>query len=506
MTPSEMVEHLDRRFKLLTAGRRTAVTRHQTLRSTIDWSYDLLEEAERAVLRRLSVFPGDFDLSSAEPVVAGDDLDTSEVSDLLFRLVEKSLVVADASSGVTRYRMLETVRDYAWERMAESGEGEGSARRHCVHFLEFADDVGPDLKGGDELPSKERVNRELDNLRAALRWAIDAGEAEIALRLVDSLAIVGLLHAVYGTVPQEAANMPGADGNPLVAVALASAAEAFIGQGENQQAVALAEAALNIAHGLPDTPLSEHILCRVCSNVSMVFPFLQNGGARSEEMARVWLKAARKLDDAFEISEALTLLGGTAVDPQEAVQACEEALALAHRVGSPSRIAYASTILATRLGTADVDRVEALFAEALDAALLAHNDWVDSFTAQALALMQARRGDFERAIRTLVETAERANQKGDHFALGIAVRYLAIVLAALGDEEAALLLGSWSEARAGVSWGADTHPVLTGLDDRYSILVSRQSASERELLTRQVAGISDAQAIAIARRHIDRGQ
>ena len=155
--------------------------------------------------------------------------------------------------------------------------------------------------------------------------------------------------------------------------------------------------------------------------------------------------------------------------------------ALAHRVGSPSRIAYASTILATRLGTADVDRVEALFAEALDAALLAHNDWVDSFTAQALALMQARRGDSERAIRTLVETAERANQKGDHFALGIAVRYLAIVLAALGDEEAALLLGSWSEARAGVSWGADTHPVLTGLDDRYSILVSRQSASEREL-------------------------
>jgi predicted ATPase/class 3 adenylate cyclase len=107
MTPKEILDHLDRRFKLLTAGRRTAATRHQTLQSTLDWSHDLLEEPERVVFRRLSVFAGDFDRSMVEVVVADDELDPFEVADALFKLVEKSLVMAQPGSELTRYRLLE---------------------------------------------------------------------------------------------------------------------------------------------------------------------------------------------------------------------------------------------------------------------------------------------------------------------------------------------------------------------------------------------------------------
>jgi predicted ATPase len=243
MTPKEMLEHLDRRFKLLSAGRRTAVSRHQTLRSTIDWSYDLLEERERVLLRRLSVFSGDFDLPAVESVAADDDLDAFDVSDILFKLVDKSLVVADSSSGNTRFRLLETIRDYAWERLAETGEDQDASRRHCDHFPMLAEELGPALCGREELISRERILRDLENFRTALRWAMDADDAEVALRLVDALAVVGSLRAPFGAMPQRVAELSGADGHPLTPVALASAAAALSDQGQNRKAGALVDLA-----------------------------------------------------------------------------------------------------------------------------------------------------------------------------------------------------------------------------------------------------------------------
>ncbi len=188
MTPNEIVDHLDRRFKLLTAGRRTAVTRHQTLQSTLDWSHDLLEEPENIVFRRLSVFAGDFDRSMVEEVVADDELDSFVVADGLYKLVEKSLVVAQPGPELTRYRMLESIRDYAWERLSDAGETEELSRRHARHVLALAEELGPQLCDAREMEARARIEQELDNFRAALRWAVDAGEAEMALRLVDALS------------------------------------------------------------------------------------------------------------------------------------------------------------------------------------------------------------------------------------------------------------------------------------------------------------------------------
>jgi predicted ATPase len=501
MTPKEILDHLDRRFKLLTAGRRTAVTRHQTLQSTLDWSHELLEAADRVVFRRLSVFSGDFDLSAVEAIVVGEDLDTFEAAGLLFKLVEKSLVVAQPGSEVTRYRLLETIRDYAWERLVESGEGDDVSCRHCRHYLDLAERLGRDLCGPHELASKMRIEAELGNFRAALRWAVDDGDADTALRLVDGLAIVGSLPSPFGTVPLEAANMPGARGHPLAAVALASAAAASSTQGDHRQAAELVEAAIAAMPAGHGSALDDRAVCHTVSNVAMV-AYTQADLPRFVDLARVWLEAARALGDPFEISQALNLLGGIVNDPDEAVDACEGALALARELGNPSRIAFSSISLGTRLGQFDVDRAHAVFEEALAAAVTARNDWVDSFAVQQLALLQARKGDYVRAVRTLIEVAERTTFKGDHFATSLSVTELAVLVASMGAGELALLLGTWAEQH-GATYNTTNPAFMRELTGDYEALAQKVSPSDRRLLVQQVATLDAPGVVALARTYLD---
>ena len=141
LSMEEINRRLDQRFRLLTGGSRTALPRQQTLRSLIDWSYDLLTDAERALFRRLAVFAGGWTLEAAENVCAGEDIDEAAVFDLLTSLVDKSLAVADERDGATRCRMLETVRQYARDRLLESGDGGRWRDRHLEHFLAVAEEA-----------------------------------------------------------------------------------------------------------------------------------------------------------------------------------------------------------------------------------------------------------------------------------------------------------------------------------------------------------------------------
>jgi predicted ATPase/DNA-binding SARP family transcriptional activator len=174
LSVDEIAAHLDDRFGFLKYWRRVAVPRHQTLEATMDWSYELLSEAEREVLRRLSVFAGGFTLQAAAAVCVGGD--ESNALDLVGRLVERSLVAADLREGETRYRLLETVRQYAAERLAEAGEVEETRRAHALAFLSLAEEAAPT---GESLG---RLALEQDNLRAALAWSLSTGE-EIGPRL-----------------------------------------------------------------------------------------------------------------------------------------------------------------------------------------------------------------------------------------------------------------------------------------------------------------------------------
>jgi predicted ATPase/DNA-binding SARP family transcriptional activator len=183
LTVEEIATRLDDRFRFLRYWRRTPEPRHETLGTTMAWSYDLLSEDERALLRRLSVFAGGFTLEAASAVCLDEDSDAT--LELLTRLIDASLVLAETRDGTTRYRMLETVRHYAAERLAEAGEADQARSRHAAYFLELAEQLGSwelnDRARGHLWPAEFE---EGDNLRAALGWYVDRGVAETSLRLV----------------------------------------------------------------------------------------------------------------------------------------------------------------------------------------------------------------------------------------------------------------------------------------------------------------------------------
>ncbi|MGW2367109.1 AfsR/SARP family transcriptional regulator [Streptomyces sp. NPDC001667] len=189
LTPRGLADRLDDRFRLLTSGSRTVLPRQQTLRAVVDWSWDLLDAPERAVLRRLSVFSGGCDLGKAEEVCAGGDVGPWDVAALLGSLVDKSLVVAaPAADGDMRYRLLETVGEYAAERLDEAGERTAVERRHIVAYRELARTADPLLRGPEQRVWLDRLELEHDNLRSALRRSIAARDEQEALCLVLSLA------------------------------------------------------------------------------------------------------------------------------------------------------------------------------------------------------------------------------------------------------------------------------------------------------------------------------
>jgi predicted ATPase/class 3 adenylate cyclase len=194
LAPQQIAARLDDRFRLLSGGSRTALPRQQTLRALIDWSYDLLPPTEKTLLRRLSVFAGGWSLEAAEAVCAGQHLNGAEVEgwevlDLLARLVAKSLVVAETpDEGQVRYRLLENLRSYARERLAERGEAAAVSARHRDWFLSLAEEAEPNLSSPEQASWLNRLEGDHDNLRAALTDChADAGSVENGLRLAGAL-------------------------------------------------------------------------------------------------------------------------------------------------------------------------------------------------------------------------------------------------------------------------------------------------------------------------------
>ena len=178
---------LDDRFRLLTGGSRTALPRQHTLQATIDWSYELLSEAERMLFARLSVFAGGCTLEAAEGVCAGAGIESGEVLDLLLHLVDKSLVIVEMEDTETRYHFLETIRQYAHEKLAASSESSRVHDRHLAFFSRLARQAEPHLRSHRQLLWLDRLETELDNIRAALTWAANGGSVEQGLRLTTDL-------------------------------------------------------------------------------------------------------------------------------------------------------------------------------------------------------------------------------------------------------------------------------------------------------------------------------
>jgi predicted ATPase/class 3 adenylate cyclase/Tfp pilus assembly protein PilF len=198
ISPEEIALRLRDRFRLLTGGSRTALPRHQTLRAAIDWSYHLLGGLEGVLFRRLSLFCGSFSIEAAEFICESPDLQSWDVLDCIWRLVDKSLLVLEQSDGATRYRMLESIREYAFERLSESDEVTALQKRFMEFFLGFSRRAERELAGPAQAEWLERLELEIENLRSALSWnAVDGEVATNQLNMALALSRFWLVRGYW---------------------------------------------------------------------------------------------------------------------------------------------------------------------------------------------------------------------------------------------------------------------------------------------------------------------
>ena len=263
LSVEHIAEHLADRFHLLTQGDRAALPRQQTLRALIDWSHDLLTERERLLLRRLAVFAGGWTLEAAEAVCADSALDRQDVADVLGCLVDRSMVEADA--GGARYRLLQTVRQYAQDRLDESGEGAAVSDRHLLYHVQFAETAGAGLTGPDQRRWIERLDPERENFLFANRWCDHSPSgAEAGLRMMFALKLYlfnrGLLSMLMQGVVDALAR-PGAQVPTIHRCrALQTAGQVGFMTGRFGQAQSHLEEALAIAEALGDTGRAASVL------------------------------------------------------------------------------------------------------------------------------------------------------------------------------------------------------------------------------------------------------
>ena len=254
LEPAELLPRLDR--ALSTAWARDLPERQRTMRAALDWSHDLLAETERVLFRRFSVFAGGFTLEAAEEVCGFEEIEPGEIPELLGGLMEQSLVTAGPAAGGLRYGMLEPVRQYALEKLEESGEEQLVRGRHAAHLVALAETARPGLMGPDHASWLVRLEREHDNLRETLRWARETGDAETGLRLVRALYWFWWIHGYLGEGRQwiEAflSDSRGGQPTPARAMALYAAGELALGQGDPTKAVALLEESLDLYRGFGD--------------------------------------------------------------------------------------------------------------------------------------------------------------------------------------------------------------------------------------------------------------
>jgi predicted ATPase/class 3 adenylate cyclase len=378
MSPGEILRRLDRRFRLLSGGAQLGIERHQTLRAAVDWSYDLLEPDEAELLGRLSVFTGGWTLEAAETVCAGALIHGDDVLDLLGTLVARSLVVADAGEP-TRYRMLETIRQYAEERLAEAEETDGWRARHADYFIESLRRTVRECGGPQQVEASHRFRRESENLVAAMDFAIQTSDTDRALALL----IIGNWPWVLGDVfvldPEPVLALPGVAGHALEPAALVAAARNAITSGDLAYGSQLIEEsqAAQTALGVDD-PRTDFMR-------AFSLALVHHGRLDHQESAAAFGRFAELALRADETGLAALGLASQAgvSEPDVTRGLAETARELALRSGMPLAIGNASLILAAVLIDEDPDRARSLLTGRDDSSYLG-SDATVAFTAALL--------------------------------------------------------------------------------------------------------------------------
>jgi predicted ATPase/class 3 adenylate cyclase/DNA-binding CsgD family transcriptional regulator len=415
---------LNDRFRLLTGGARNALRRQQTLRASVDWSHALLTETEQTLFRRLGVFMGGFDLDAARGVAATSEAEEFQILDQLSLLVDKSLVIADEESGVMCYNLLETVRQYALEKLAESGEADRVRDRHRDHYIATA----VELEGDDRLV--EWAEQETGNLRAAHTWSIDSADFEPALRLVSSL------QRVWEKRGRMAEGMAGFD---------------LIFNDKRYR----------------DNDVAPSVWAGAVADKSILAAW--TGTPASLERGEEALAAARDLGDPALIASCLAACGSLAYyTPDVSKSYLADAIDLARASGDRSKLCYALCCLAVAMNVTGQPIASQLAAEeGRDVADAVGDGFVSRHCRVWLAVALGWRGGATAADAVLAGLGEEAHAAGERM----------LELFALVDEGQSLACqGDAAAARAKVNKARETSAAMGGFHEDMVYAVSAYAA------------------------------
>ena len=438
LTPAEIAAHLDERFRLLRGGRGTRVDRHQTLLATVEWSYSLLDDADRQVFDRLGVFVGSFTVDAAQSVAADEEIDEWDVLDALANLVDKSMVVAEPTAeGTTRYRLLETLRVFALDRLDAAGATDPVRRRHAHHYARLCHELGPHLFGPDERVFHAKFERELDNIWAMYRWGVDAptqADADVAIEALASThpnfsAIEERWRA--GSWANAMVERARTSPSPLRArIFGAAAAWNAVRRGEFGRAESLA------LEGLADPCVDEYTAITSYSALQVI----RYEQARFTEALEIcheyfanWGAIVYAAGVHTMASQSHLALG----DLDAAQREAEAGLAKAEKSGSDDILALSLMQVGLVWATADPDRALAAFERAI-----AISDYQSDLVLGGAAQLRVRRGDIAQAFGMLRRALVQIHDRGQRTGLGLTLyRTLDVCEVAGQDELAAVCAG-----------------------------------------------------------------
>lgn len=455
LQPAEIAARLEDRFSLLTLGSRTALPRHQTLGAAIDWSYELLTEPERVLLRRLSVFAGGCTLEAAESVCP-DELTSQprspaakgkwgiggiSILDLVSHLVDKSLVIVDKQGAETRYHMLETIRQYALGRLEQSGEAEAIRRRHAEFLLGLAEQVPSIMTSAERKARYRRFDVEQDNLRAAMAWALEARRTEIGLRMVGALGDYWFWWASrwnegWTWISQFLALPDAVQPKRARAYALRAAVNLLHYWGEHAEANRLADESLALFRELGDKSGMAWVL--VDKGWNTFAPAESNKG---ESFTTESLKLFREIGDQRGIAMALWVLAAPnhlKVRPAEAAAMLEEGITAAQAAGDDAiagSLYAALGVLAYHSG--DYARADKLLRKGME--LFREGGDADGVmdVLGNLAVNSLAQGDIELAASQLEAVEQWCRQYQHRPRLAVILSWLGYVRHVQGDDDAA---------------------------------------------------------------------
>jgi len=440
MQPADISTRLDERFRLLTGGRRTAVERHHTLRAAVDWSYDLLNDRERSVFDRLAVFAGGFTLDAAEHVVAGDGIDARDVLDLLETLVARSMVRLDESAAETRYELLETMRQYARERLEAGTDPDERRALHGHYFLDFARRAAAGLLGPDEETWVRRTEADLDNLRAAFTSAADRGDLDVALGIPAALWWEAYNRPPWGVGrwAEDAVARPGVDDHPDSRRALSVALGWFSTIGDLDAADACWERVLEIdgRTGLAPEPVACFARGSRLAHTDDVDEALRLQGEALAGFTRAG-------DDlfAFAARANLALYRWMAGD-RSAAGLAEESLRAARPVGGPTVVAFALYSVGYTLQLDDPARAIECFREGIEQFRRMAFAFMVEVCFILLIRLQALQGDLGAALESFRSGLELSYEQGSRINVIYQIKQGALALQRAGHADvAAVLLG-----------------------------------------------------------------